>query len=241
MCTMRHLMSAVLILSVSAVGASPAAQHAIPSTRCQAEADAYCATSCLPAIESRPCGGPQMARLSGGVQGASEAWRCYSPETLDAKNESYASGTCYCTRDAPIRAMLDRCANPPPFTPVDAFLSGADGYHTYRIPSLVTATNGDLLLFAEGRKFSSTDHDWNDIVMKRSTDGGKTWGAMQVVYSESSPTKHVTIGNPAPVVLHSEPGTVLLVMCRENKAVLQLMSADHGATWSANASDISTR
>ena len=123
----------------------------------------------------------------------------------------------------------------------DVFVSGQDNYHTYRIPSLVVAANGDLLLFAEGRKFGSSDHDWNDIVMKRSRDGGGTWGAMTVVYGESTPAKHVTIGNPAPVVLHSEPGTIVLVACRENKAVLSLRSTDNGATWPANATDVSAQ
>eukprot|EP00937_MAST-01D_sp_MAST-1D-sp2_P002768 g2768.t1 len=182
-----------------------------------------------------------VARHSGGVGGASAAWRCYSPETLDSARDHYVSGTCYCTRDAEIAAVLERCANPPAFAPVDVFTSGADGYHTYRIPSLVTATNGDFLLFAEGRKESSSDHDWNDIVLKRSSDNGKTWGPMQIVYSESSAAKHVTIGNPAPVVVQSTPGAVVLLACRENKAVLRLRSADHGRTWESNATDVSAQ
>lgn len=68
--------------------------------------------------------------------------------------------------------------------------------------------------------------------MKRSTDGGATWGKMQVVYGESTPSKQVTIGNPSPIALHTVVGKVVLVACRNNADVLQLESDDFGATWS---------
>jgi hypothetical protein len=32
--------------------------------------------------------------------------------------------------------------------------------------------SGTLLVFAEGRKLSESDHGWNDVVLKRSTDNG---------------------------------------------------------------------
>jgi sialidase-1 len=192
-----------------------------------------------------------LGRLDAGT-GAMAGWKCYSPSTLDpATRTAYVSGTCYCSRDAQIAAVLAAtpgCPTPAPTpTPAPAmngtavFTGGLDGYHTYRIPVLVVATNGDLLLFAEGRKFGKSDHDWNDIVLKRSVDGGASWGPMAVVYSESTAAKHVTIGNPAPVVLRSEPGVIVLVACRENKAVLSLRSTDHGATWPAAATDVSAQ
>src|SRR5262245_7191937 len=34
----------------------------------------------------------------------------------------------------------------------DVFIAGADGYHTYRIPSLIVTTKGTVLAFCEGRK-----------------------------------------------------------------------------------------
>ena len=52
----------------------------------------------------------------------------------------------------------------------------------------------------QGRKYNAADHDWNDIVMRRSTDSGQTWSSIAVIHSESNATKHVTIGNPAPIV-----------------------------------------
>ena len=90
-------------------------------------------------------------------------------------------------------------------------MDGVGGYRVYRIPSLVKTGGGDLLLFVEGRKLSGSDHDWNDVLSRRSTDGGRTWGAISIVHSESTPAKHVTIGNPSPVVrglrppMHAKP------------------------------------
>eukprot|EP01052_Picozoa_sp_SAG31_P079794 SAG31_NODE_39496_length_287_cov_2.303191_1_plen_56_part_01 len=51
-----------------------------------------------------------------------------------------------------------------------------------------------LLCFCEGRKYSSADHDWNDIVLKASLDSGVSWSALRLVWGESTRKKHVTIG-----------------------------------------------
>jgi sialidase-1 len=50
---------------------------------------------------------------------------------------------------------------------LDVFVSGKEGYDCFRIPALTRTATGDLLAFAEGRRFSCADHGWNDIVMKR--------------------------------------------------------------------------
>ncbi|WP_425583251.1 exo-alpha-sialidase [Streptomyces luteosporeus] len=70
------------------------------------------------------------------------------------------------------------------------------GYACYRIPALVTTNRGTLLAFAEGRKDNCGDATGIDIVLKRSTDGGRTWGPLQIV----DPGEEDTHGNPAPVV-----------------------------------------
>jgi sialidase-1 len=63
---------------------------------------------------------------------------------------------------------------------VDVFVGGTDGYHTYRIPVLWAASDGTLLAFAEGRSRRS-DQSRNDIVLRRSEDGGETWGPLQII------------------------------------------------------------
>jgi sialidase-1 len=78
----------------------------------------------------------------------------------------------------------------------DVFVAGDDGYHTYRIPALIVTTNRTVLAFCEGRKNSRSDTGDIDMLVKRSTDGGKTWSAQQVIWSDAENT----CGNPAPVV-----------------------------------------
>ncbi|MBV1936481.1 exo-alpha-sialidase [Streptomyces sp. BV286] len=79
------------------------------------------------------------------------------------------------------------------------------GYACFRIPAVVRTTKGTLLAFAEGRVDDCGDAGDIDIVLKRSTDGGRTWGPLQVV-NEGAGDTH---GNPAPVV-DRETGRVVL-------------------------------
>src|SRR5262245_54137849 len=66
----------------------------------------------------------------------------------------------------------------------DVFTAGAEGYHSYRIPVLFVAKNGTLLAICEGRKTGRGDHGDVDLVQKRSSDGGKTWGHLELIYEE---------------------------------------------------------
>ncbi|MES9525423.1 exo-alpha-sialidase [Streptomyces capoamus] len=70
------------------------------------------------------------------------------------------------------------------------------GYACFRIPAVVRTVAGTLLAFAEGRVLNCGDAADIDIVLKRSGDGGRTWGPLQVV-NEGAGDTH---GNPAPVV-----------------------------------------
>jgi len=112
---------------------------------------------------------------------------------------------------------------------LDVYTSGQDGYHTYRIPAIVLTTEGTLLAFCEGRKTGRGDHGDLDLVLRRSTDGGKTWEPMQLVYEEGGTAK-ITIGNPCPVVDRTTR-TVWLPFCRNNDRVLLTHSTDDGKTW----------
>jgi sialidase-1 len=120
---------------------------------------------------------------------------------------------------------------------VTVFKSGHEGYHTFRIPAIVRANNGDLLAFAEGRKNAASDFRDIDIVFKRSRDDGLTWGPMQLIQDEpGDTTATVWIGNPTPVVDRMDPdhpGRIWLVFTRSNARMFVSSSDNNGKTWSA--------
>jgi sialidase-1 len=124
------------------------------------------------------------------------------------------------------------------------YVAGTQGYAAFRIPAVVVTRSGTLLAFAEGRQAGLGDAGNIDTVLRRSTDGGCTWGPLQVV-QDSGPN---TSGNPAPVV--AEGGRVVLlttynagtateaailrgeVPAEQSRRVFAQYSDDDGATWS---------
>lgn len=129
---------------------------------------------------------------------------------------------------------------------VVVFANGDNGYACFRIPALVRAADGTLLAFAEARRLSSADKGDIDLVMRRSNDNGRTWGAMSVVWDDGENT----CGNPTPVVSRGS-GRIVMLACWNNggdherdieagratdtRRVYALHSDDHGLTWSAPA------
>jgi sialidase-1 len=127
---------------------------------------------------------------------------------------------------------------------VPVFISGQDGYKSFRIPAIVSLPNGKLLAFCEGRVNGPGDFGNNDIVMKSSIDKGRTWSASKVVAEFGD----LQVSNPAPVVDLTDPaypeGRVFLFYNTGNssegevlkgngvKYCLYKTSADGGASWS---------
>ena len=107
------------------------------------------------------------------------------------------------------------------------FTSGVDGYHTYRIPAIVVATDGTILAFCEGRKNSARDDGDIDLVLKRSFDNGNTWQNMQIIADDGDNT----MGNPCPVV-DRDTSVIWLPLCKNNDQVYVMKSENNGATWS---------
>ncbi|MFJ8508281.1 exo-alpha-sialidase [Streptomyces avermitilis] len=106
----------------------------------------------------------------------------------------------------PSPARAEQATNKGEFEQQVLFKASQDpGYACFRIPAVVKTTDGTLLAFTEGRVLNCGDAADIDIVLKRSTDGGRTWGPLQVV-NEGGGDTH---GNPAPVV-DRETGRILL-------------------------------
>jgi sialidase-1 len=66
-----------------------------------------------------------------------------------------------------------------------------DDHNWYRIPSLVTTPKGTLIATCDQRKGSYQDHGQDtDVVMRRSTDGGKTWTPKVTLATKHNATLH---------------------------------------------------
>lgn len=124
---------------------------------------------------------------------------------------------------------------------VPVFRSGERGYHTFRIPAIVSPRPGTLLAFAEGRVHGAHDSGNIDIVLKRSSDGGATWSELQVIADNGDGV----FGNPAPVV--GGDGSINLLVVRQpagcseadiragrrgSRTPYLLRSTDGGGLWS---------
>ena len=134
----------------------------------------------------------------------------------------------------------------PTLTHTDVFTSGKEGYHTFRIPAIETTPDGTLIALAEARKYNGSDAGFNDndidLVLKRSTDDGKTWSKLHVL---DDPGEKWAACNPATVV-DRQTGRVWIFFCRtkpgrssytsrpgtDDAQAWTRWSDDHGATWS---------
>jgi len=132
---------------------------------------------------------------------------------------------------------------PGPLLSTNVFVSGQHGYHTYRIPSLLVTARGTLLAFAEGRKGGSGDAGDIDLLLRRSTDQGRTWHLQQTIWDDGPNT----CGNPS-AVLDRVSGTVWLLLTRnhgddsesaiiaqtsrDTRRVFLTRSTDDGLNWS---------
>ncbi len=137
-------------------------------------------------------------------------------------------------------------ANGQNLTTIDStalFVSGTEGYDTYRIPALVATREGSLLAFCEGRKEGSGDAGNIDIVMKRSEDHGKTWSNLMILWDDEGNT----CGNPCPVVdqitgeIHlllthnlgsDHESDIIRKSSQSTRTVWVMKSQDDGKSWS---------
>jgi sialidase-1 len=77
----------------------------------------------------------------------------------------------------------------------DVFVAGQDSFKSVRIPSVVVSKAGTVLALAEGRA-QHADQANNKLILKRSTDGGRTWGPLQIIAADGANC----LNNPCAVV-----------------------------------------
>lgn len=96
----------------------------------------------------------------------------------------------------------------------------------YRIPALLTAPNGDLLLFAEKRHDGVADIGNHDISLVRSTDRGRTWSAEQTIFDDGDQTS-----TDLALCVDRERGRLFLFFLRNKREFAHFTSDDSGKTW----------
>src|SRR4051812_12302050 len=127
----------------------------------------------------------------------------------------------------------------------DVFTARAGGYATYRIPGIVVTGKGTLLAYCEARKTSKSDWGAIDILIRRSTDGGRTWDEPRklldltgrvpknpvAVRQKIGRDGETTHNNPVAVVDRGS-GRVFFFCCVEYRRCYHLTSTDDGRTFS---------
>jgi sialidase-1 len=128
----------------------------------------------------------------------------------------------------------------------DVFVEHTGGYFAYRIPAVERAADGAILAFAEARKYNLDDPGFGkqdiDLVLRRSTDGGKHWSPMTVI---EDPGELWSAANPATLVDRTTGRVWLLYLrCKpgrntdtarpgtDDSQVFARTSDDHGRSWS---------
>ncbi len=101
-------------------------------------------------------------------------------------------------------------------------------YASMRIPALVCTPKGTLLAFCEGRVGTASDWSEMDMLMRRSTDGGRTWEPAIVIAPRQGKTP---TSNPTPIV--DRDGNIHLLYQRDYAKGYYTKSVDDGKTWAA--------
>jgi sialidase-1 len=135
-------------------------------------------------------------------------------------------------------------AAPPTFERSDLFTAGRDGYAVYRIPGLVVTAKGTLLAYFEARKSTKSDWGATDLLIRHSTDGGKTWSppamlpAVEGTILKNPAATTQKLGKPREV-LHNNPvaiadrsGAVHFLFCVEYNRCFYARSDDDGKSYS---------
>ncbi|MBI5773234.1 MAG: exo-alpha-sialidase [Verrucomicrobia bacterium] len=128
---------------------------------------------------------------------------------------------------------------------IDLFHAQQDGYALYRIPGIVVTKRGTVLAYCEARVTGKSDWDAIDILLRRSTDGGKTWSPRVKIADVPGPkaknpaalendkkadARDVTYNNP--VAIPDANGAVHFLFCLEYARCFYLRSDDDGVTFS---------
>jgi sialidase-1 len=133
-------------------------------------------------------------------------------------------------------------ADEPPLVKTDLFVAGDSNIALYRIPGVVVTKSGTILAYCEARRDSRSDWGEIEVHLRRSTDGGKSWGpARRIAHLgeriEGNPTKksggerEQTVNNPVAIV-DQQTGAIEFLYCINYARCFSMRSTDDGITFS---------
>jgi len=141
-------------------------------------------------------------------------------------------------------APLVSAAVEPQLEQTVVFQANKDGYALYRIPGIVVTAKGTVLAYCEARRTGTTDWDTIDIMLRRSTDGGRTWDERQKIADVPGPKSKnpaaiaQKLGKPDDVTYNNavafaaRDGAVHFLFCLEYGRCFYMRSDDDGLTFS---------
>jgi sialidase-1 len=144
-----------------------------------------------------------------------------------------------------ILTALCAWAAEPRLEKTDLFQAGTEGYALYRIPGIVVTTQGTLLAYCEARKTGKGDWGAIDIMLRRSSDGGRTWQPRRQIahFGPKVPKNPValrqklateeetTVDNPVAIV-DRQTGLLHFLYCVEYARCFYIRSEDDGQSFS---------
>ena len=135
------------------------------------------------------------------------------------------------------------CSAKPFFETQELFTPTTTNY--YHIPGLAVTAKGTVLAYAAWRDVAAMDWGNIHVVIRRSTDGGKTWGPESKLAPQGAPLEAIVRSSPPKakgheddvtvdnaMVIADRDGAVHILYCAEYRRVFYMRSDDDGVTWS---------
>ena len=142
-----------------------------------------------------------------------------------------ASSTIICLTAATLLTLSASSYAAPVPEKQNLFEARTEGYSVYRIPGLLVTKSGAVLATVEARRGGGGDWDDNDVLLRRSLDGGRTWDKPRLVAASK------TYG-PGPIsnfvmLSDRQSGAIHALFCHHYGRVFHMHSEDDGVSFSA--------